>query len=51
LQEKASGKLLKKRWRKAAGLDLTNGALVAMDPKTGQILAMVGSKDYFEHRE
>lgn len=25
----------------------TNGALVAMDPKTGQILAMVGSKDYF----
>jgi 1A family penicillin-binding protein len=25
----------------------TNAALVAMDPKTGQILAMVGSKDYF----
>lgn len=24
-----------------------NGALVATDPKTGQILAMVGSKDYF----
>ncbi len=24
-----------------------NQALVAMDPKTGQILAMVGSKDYF----
>ncbi|HMR55395.1 MAG TPA: transglycosylase domain-containing protein, partial [Candidatus Doudnabacteria bacterium] len=24
-----------------------NGSLVAMDPKTGQILAMVGSKDYF----
>jgi 1A family penicillin-binding protein len=24
-----------------------NAALVAMDPKTGQILAMVGSKDYF----
>jgi 1A family penicillin-binding protein len=24
-----------------------NGALVAIDPKTGQILAMVGSKDYF----
>lgn len=24
-----------------------NGALVAADPKTGQILAMVGSKDYF----
>lgn len=25
----------------------TNAALVAADPKTGQILAMVGSKDYF----
>jgi 1A family penicillin-binding protein len=25
-----------------------NAALVAMDPKTGQILAMVGSKDYFD---
>lgn len=24
-----------------------NGALVAVDPKTGQVLAMVGSKDYF----
>jgi 1A family penicillin-binding protein len=26
----------------------TNAALVATDPKTGQILAMVGSKDYFD---
>lgn len=26
----------------------TNAALVSMDPKTGQILAMVGSKDYFD---
>lgn len=25
----------------------TNAALVALDPKTGQILAMVGSRDYF----
>ena len=25
-----------------------NGALVAIDPKTGQILAMVGSRDYFD---
>ena len=25
-----------------------NGAAVVMDPKTGQILAMVGSKDYFD---
>ncbi|MFZ2192654.1 MAG: PBP1A family penicillin-binding protein [Candidatus Moraniibacteriota bacterium] len=28
-----------------------NAALVAMDPKTGQILAMVGSKDYFRESE
>lgn len=27
---------------------LTNAALVAIDPKTGHILAMVGSKDYFD---
>jgi penicillin-binding protein 1A len=27
-----------------------NSALVAMDPKTGQILAMVGSRDYFAKR-
>jgi len=27
----------------------TNGALLAMDPKNGQVLAMVGSKDYFDN--
>lgn len=27
---------------------ITNGALVAIDPNTGQIVAMVGSKDYFD---
>ena len=26
----------------------SNAALVSMDPKTGQVLAMVGSKDYFD---
>lgn len=31
-----------KKWK------ASNAALVAMDPKTGQILAMVGSKDYFD---
>ncbi len=25
-----------------------NGAMVAIDPKTGQILAMIGSRDYFD---
>ena len=33
---------------KAAGLLVGNGALLAMDPKTDQILVMVGSKDYFD---
>ena len=28
-----------------------NGALMAMDPKTGQVLAMVGSRDYFADPE
>jgi len=35
------GKTLKQNF------NATNAALVAIDPKTGQILAMVGSKDYF----
>lgn len=29
-------------------LGFTNASLVAIDPKNGQILAMVGSKDYFD---
>jgi len=32
---------------KAKDLNVGNGSLVAFDPRTGQILAMVGSKDYF----
>ncbi len=31
-----------KNWR------ATNAALVSIDPKTGQVLAMVGSRDYFD---
>ncbi|MCK5122543.1 MAG: PBP1A family penicillin-binding protein [Candidatus Pacebacteria bacterium] len=31
--------------------DAHNAALVAIDPKTGKILAMVGSKDYFDIEE
>ncbi|MBU0647313.1 PBP1A family penicillin-binding protein [Patescibacteria group bacterium] len=27
----------------------SNAALISMDPKTGQVLAMVGSKDYFDN--
>lgn len=33
--------------KNATKYDAANSSLVAIDPKTGQILAMVGSKDYF----
>ncbi|MBI2611347.1 penicillin-binding protein [Candidatus Gottesmanbacteria bacterium] len=32
---------------KLKNLDVSNGAAVVLDPKTGEILSMVGSKDYF----
>jgi len=32
----------------AAKFNASNAALVAIDPKTGQILSMVGSRDYFD---
>lgn len=31
-----------------AKLNVTNASVVVLDPKTGEILAMVGSKDYFD---
>jgi 1A family penicillin-binding protein len=34
--------------RNLAAIRATNAAMVAIDPKTGQILAMVGSKDYWD---
>lgn len=30
--------------------NFSNAALIALDPKTGQILSMVGSKDYFDEK-
>lgn len=44
IAEKAvqDGAEMNKQW------NASNASLVAMDPKTGQILAMVGSKDYFD---
>ncbi|MBI4713649.1 transglycosylase domain-containing protein, partial [Candidatus Uhrbacteria bacterium] len=33
---------------KGPGLKFSNAALVAIDPKNGQILSMVGSKDFFD---
>lgn len=39
---------LKEELEKLAPLRATNGAVVVMDPRTGAILAMVGSVDYFQ---
>ena len=46
LQDSAQ-KIVQEEVDKAAGMNVWNGGMVALDPKTGQILAMVGSKGYF----
>lgn len=46
LQEKAQ-KIVAEEVAKVSDLKVGNGAAVIIDPKTGEILAMVGSKDYF----
>lgn len=46
LQE-ASQKIVKEEIEKLSSSKIGNGAVVVLDSKTGQILAMVGSKDYF----
>lgn len=43
-------KAVKEGVEKQAFRNVSNGALVAKDPKTGEILAMVGSKDYFDSK-
>ncbi|PIS22716.1 hypothetical protein COT50_00465 [candidate division WWE3 bacterium CG08_land_8_20_14_0_20_41_10] len=50
VQEMAE-KIVKEEVAKAKGLNVGNGSMVVIDPKTGQILAMVGSKDYFADPE
>ncbi|MDO8486940.1 MAG: penicillin-binding protein [Candidatus Curtissbacteria bacterium] len=46
LQNKAQS-IVSEEIAKLANLKVGNGAAVIVDPKTGEILAMVGSKDYF----
>jgi 1A family penicillin-binding protein len=50
LQEIAE-KTVKEGIAKVKSRNANNAALVAIDPKTGQILAMVGGKDYFGNSE
>lgn len=45
LQQKAQA-IVKEEVDKVKYLKVSNGAAVVIDPKTGEILAMVGSKDY-----
>lgn len=46
--EKEAESIVKTEIGKLKGYDVGNGAAVVMNPKTGEILAMVGSKDYFD---
>ncbi len=46
-KQKIAEQVLKDGIKKDKKYNAYNGALVAIDPKTGQILSMVGSKDYF----
>lgn len=48
LQQKAEKTIADFVERNERELGAKNAALVAIDPKTGQILAMVGSRDYWE---
>lgn len=47
IQKKAE-EIVKEEIEKLKIYRATNGAAIVMDPKTGEILAMVGSKDYFD---
>ncbi len=47
LQEKIE-KIITDELNKLSSLHVGNGAALVLDPKTGQILAMVGSKNYFD---
>jgi len=46
--QKEAEKIVKTEVEDLKGYRVGNGAAVVMDPKTGEVLAMVGSKDYFD---
>lgn len=47
LQQKAQ-QILTEELEKLANLNVSNGAALVTNPQTGEILAMVGSRDYFD---
>ncbi|MEN9413542.1 MAG: hypothetical protein RLZZ342_629 [Candidatus Parcubacteria bacterium] len=48
LQQKAEAIVYKHALRNDKNFNASNAALVAVEPKTGHIIAMVGSRDYFD---
>lgn len=48
LQEKAEAIVKEKALHNEKAFNAENGALVAVDPKNGETLVMVGSRDYFD---
>lgn len=48
LEEKAEAVAKKWAFKNKVTFDAENAAIVATDPQTGQILTMVGSRDYFD---
>jgi 1A family penicillin-binding protein len=48
LQEKAEAVVKEYAFKNKASFNAENAAMVAIDPKTGEILVMVGSRDYFD---
>lgn len=49
IQQMAEG-VVKEEIEKLGRLNVGNGGALVLDPKTGEILAMVGSKDYFDQK-
>jgi 1A family penicillin-binding protein len=50
LQAKAEEIVNKNALANAENFNATNAGMIALDPKTGQILTMVGSRDYFDEQ-
>lgn len=46
--EQRAEKIVKEEIDELKGYNVGNGSVIVSDPKTGEILAMVGSKDYFD---
>lgn len=49
LQEKVE-EIVRSETEKIKGLRISNGAALVINPKTGEVLAMAGSKDYFNRQ-